>query len=99
MTIDRAPSLDLSNHSLAIYLIHYNLGIQGITVAYLTRIAGRSFIKYFHQDRSSGDGGMAEAVQQQFQLNRKDEFLKASIHQAIASGTVKLNETIEHYRQ
>lgn len=58
-------------------------GIQGITAAYLTRIAGRSFIEYFRQDQTWGDGGMTEVVQAQFQLNRKDEFIKTFIHQAI----------------
>lgn len=94
-------AIQLLSTALAVNVTTYALGkgIQGITAAYLTRIAGRSFIEYFHQDRSWGDGGMVEAVQQQFQLNRKDEFLKAFVQQAIASGTVKLNETIEHYRQ
>jgi uncharacterized protein len=58
-------------------------GIQGITAAYLTRIAGRSFIEYFRQNRTWGDGGMAEVVQQQFQLNRKDEFLQVFVKQAM----------------
>ncbi len=82
--------------ALTINVTTYALGkgIQGLTAAYLTRIAGRSFIEYFRQDRSWGDGGMTEAVQQQFQLNRKDEFLKAFIQQAISTGAVKLKETI-----
>jgi uncharacterized protein len=33
-------------------------------------------------------------VQQQFQLNRKDEFLKTFIERAITDGTVKLTEKI-----
>jgi hypothetical protein len=58
--------------------------IQGVTAAYLTRIAGKSFIEYFRRDRDWGDGGMTEVVQQQFQLNRKDEFVKEFIQQALA---------------
>ncbi|MEB3292809.1 MAG: GTP-binding protein [Synechococcales bacterium] len=57
--------------------------IQGISAAYLTRIAGRSFIEYFRQDQDWGDGGMAEVVQQQFQLNRRDEFVKEFVRDAI----------------
>ena len=89
-------AIQLLSTALTINVATYALGkgIQGITAAYLTRIAGRSFIEYFRQDRSWGDGGMAAAVQQQFQLNRKDEFLKAFIRQAIASGTVKLDDKI-----
>jgi uncharacterized protein len=78
-------AIQLLSTALTINVTTYALGkgIQGITAAYLTRIAGRSFITYFQRDRSWGDGGMAEAVQQQFQLNRKEEFLKAFVSQAV----------------
>ncbi|HEY9647928.1 MAG TPA: GTP-binding protein, partial [Chroococcidiopsis sp.] len=58
--------------------------IQGATAAYLTRIAGRSFIEYFRRDQTWGDGGMTEVVQAQFQLNRRDEFMQAFVKDAIA---------------
>lgn len=58
--------------------------IQGVSAAYLTRIAGKSFIEYFRQDGDWGDGGITEVVQRQFQLTRKDEFLKAFVKDAIA---------------
>ncbi len=58
--------------------------IQAVTAAYLTRIAGKSFIEYFRQDQDWGDGGMTEVVQRQFQLNRKDAFVKAFVQEAIA---------------
>ncbi|MEA5576603.1 GTP-binding protein [Anabaena sp. UHCC 0451] len=58
--------------------------IQGVTAAYLTRIAGKSFIEYFRHDQDWGDGGMTEVVQQQFQINRRDEFIKVFIQEAIA---------------
>jgi small GTP-binding protein len=57
--------------------------IQAVAAAYLTRIAGTSFIEYFRQDQDWGDGGITEVVQRQFQLNRKDEFIKAFIQEAI----------------
>jgi uncharacterized protein len=57
--------------------------IQGVSAAYLTRIAGRSFIEYFRQDQDWGDGGIAAVVQQQFELERKDEFVKSFIKDAI----------------
>jgi uncharacterized protein len=58
--------------------------IQGVTAAYLTRIAGRSFIEYFRHDQDWGDGGITEVVQRQFQLNRRDEFMQEFIQQAIS---------------
>ncbi|MGA0201301.1 MAG: YcjF family protein, partial [Prochlorotrichaceae cyanobacterium] len=42
--------------------------IQGVTAAYLTHIAGRSFIEYFRQNQDWGDGGMTAVVQEQFKL-------------------------------
>ncbi|MBW4693119.1 MAG: GTP-binding protein [Lyngbya sp. HA4199-MV5] len=57
--------------------------IQGVSAAYLTRIAGKSFIEYFRHDQDWGDGGMTEVVQRQFQLNRKDEFMRAFVQDAI----------------
>ncbi|MEI6063087.1 MAG: GTP-binding protein [Pseudanabaena sp. ELA748] len=57
--------------------------IQSVTAAYLTRIAGKSFIEYFSRDRDWGDGGIAEVVERQFQLNRRDEFLKIFVQDAV----------------
>lgn len=58
--------------------------IQGVTAAYLTRIAGRSFMEYFRHNQNWGDGGMTEVVQKQFELNRRDEFMQEFIQQAIS---------------
>ncbi len=69
--------------------------IQGVTAAYLTRIAGKSFIEYFRHDQDWGDGGITEVVQRQFQLNRRDEFIKAFVQQAIARVVKPLSETTE----
>jgi hypothetical protein len=57
--------------------------VQSVSAAYLTRIAGKSFVEYFSRDRDWGDGGIAEVVQRQFQLNRRDEFLKTFIQDAL----------------
>ncbi len=57
--------------------------IQGVSAAYLTRIAGKSFIEYFRHNQDWGDGGMTEVVQRQFQLVRKDEFVKSFVKDAI----------------
>lgn len=73
--------------------------IQGMSAAYLTRIAGRSFIEYFRQDQDWGDGGMTEVVQRQFQLTRKDEFVKGFVQQAIARVVTPLKETLRDEEQ
>jgi len=69
--------------------------VQGITAAYLTRIAGKSFMEYFRQDQDWGDGGMTEVVQRQFQLTRKEEFLKAFVKDAMAKVVEPLKLSIE----
>ncbi|MEG4626015.1 GTP-binding protein [Microcoleus sp. w1-18aA5] len=65
--------------------------IQAVSAAYLTRIAGKSFIEYFRHDQDWGDGGITEVVQRQFQLNRKDEFVKAFVKDALARVVEPLN--------
>lgn len=58
--------------------------IQSISAAYLTRIAGKSFVEYFRNDQDWGDGGISGVVQRQFELNRRDAFVKAFVKEAIA---------------
>ncbi|AZB72620.1 DUF697 domain-containing protein [Synechococcus elongatus] len=69
--------------------------IQGVSAAYLTRIAGRSFIEYFRQNQSWGDGGITEVVQQQFQLNRRDEFIRSFIQDALVRVVEPLTAKLE----
>jgi uncharacterized protein len=57
--------------------------IQSISAAYLTRIAGKSFVEYFRNDQDWGDGGISAVVQRQFELNRRDAFVKAFVKEAI----------------
>lgn len=70
--------------------------IQGISAAYLTRVAGRSFIEYFRHDQDWGDGGITEVVQRQFQLNRKDEFIKGFIQDAMTKAIQPLAHALEN---
>ena len=74
--------------NLATYLV--GKAIQGVTTAYLTRIAGKSFVQYCQQDLDWGDGGISEVVQQQFQLSRKDEFVKSFVTDAIQRALIPL---------
>ena len=81
-----AGAIKLVTTALQLNVATFLIGkaIQGVTAAYLTRIAGKSFIEYFRHDQDWGDGGMAEVVQRQFQLNRRGEFMKAFVKDAIA---------------
>lgn len=69
--------------------------IQGVTAAYLIRIAGKSFIEYFRRDQDWGDGGMTQVVQEQFRLNQRDEFIKVFVQQAIDRVVQPLSERVK----
>lgn len=87
-------AVELVAKALQFHVATYLVGkvIQGVTVAYLTRIAGKSFIEYFRHDQDWGDGGISEVVQRQFQLSRKDEFIKGFIKDAINKVVQPLQE-------
>jgi len=51
--------------------------IQAVSGAWLTRVAGRSFITYFQQDQDWGDGGLAEVLQREYELNRREGALRS----------------------
>ena len=70
--------------------------IQGISAAYLTRIAGKSFVEYFRQDQDWGDGGITEVVQRQFKLSRKDEFIKGFVQDAITKVIEPIKDTLDN---
>ena len=90
-------AIDLLARALQFHFATYIVGkaIQGVSAAYLTRIAGKSFIEYFRRDRNWGDGGMTEVVQQQFQLTRKDEFMKAFVKDAISKVVQPMKDSWE----
>lgn len=88
-------AVDLLGKALQFNIATYLVGkvIQGVTAAYLTRIAGKSFVEYFRHDQDWGDGGITEVVQRQFQLSRKDEFIKAFVKDAITKVVQPLADT------
>ncbi len=90
-------ALDLLSKALQFNVATYLVGkaIQGVTAAYLTRIAGKSFVEYFRHDQDWGDGGITEVVQRQFQLSRKDEFIKGFVKDAIAKVVEPLTDSWE----
>ena len=59
------------------------LAIQGVASAWLTRIAGASFIAYFQQDQDWGAGGVPEVVQRHYDLNRRDSSLEKFLETAL----------------
>lgn len=79
-------AIDLISRVVQFTVVGYLAGraVQSVSAAYLTRIAGKSFIEYFRHDQDWGDGGITQVVQQQFQLNRRDEFIKAFVQEALA---------------
>ncbi len=70
--------------------------IQAISAAYLTRIAGKSFVEYFSHDQDWGDGGITEVVQRQFKLSRKDEFIKAFVQDAITRVIEPIKDSLDY---
>ncbi|MCL1464715.1 YcjF family protein [Argonema galeatum] len=94
-------AIELLSRALQLNLATYLVGkaIQGVTAAYITRIAGKSFIEYFRHDQDWGDGGITEVVQRQFQLNRKDEFVKAFVQEAIAKVVKPLTDNFPPERE
>ncbi|MFO0960654.1 MAG: GTP-binding protein [Isosphaeraceae bacterium] len=65
-------------------LVGYAAGgaVQSVTMAYLTHISGHAFAEYLSRGQSWGDGGMQAAIERQFQLNRRSEFLQEFARQA-----------------
>lgn len=87
-------AVDILAKALQFHFATYIVGkaIQAVSAAYLTRIAGKSFIEYFKHNLDWGDGGITEVVQQQFQLSRRDEFVKSFVQDAIAKVVYPLSE-------
>lgn len=90
-------AVDIVAKALQLNLATYVVGkaIQGVTAAYLTRIAGKSFVEYFRQDQDWGDGGITEVVKKQFQLSRKDEFVKDFVKDAVNKVVQPLTESLD----
>ena len=57
--------------------------LQSVAAAWLTRIAGASFITYFQRDQDWGDGGIQEVVQLHYDLNRRESILRKFIKSAM----------------
>ena len=57
--------------------------LQAVGAAWLTRVAGRSFIVYFQQDQSWGDGGLQQVLQREYDLSRREDALQQFLQTAL----------------
>ncbi len=57
--------------------------IQSITAAWIIRLVGLSFVKYFEQNQNWGDGGMQEVIENIYEMNKREEIMKNFINEAI----------------
>ena len=62
-----------------------------MATAWLTRIAGASFIRYFEQDQDWGDDGVQQVVEEVFELNRRD----ASLQRFLATAMRRVVEPMQ----
>ena len=77
-------SLLSTSLSLSLPTLLVGRALQAVTAAWLTRVAGLSFITYFAQNQDWGDGGIQEVVQQQFDLSRRDADLRRFLEKAFS---------------
>ena len=68
--------------------------IQSITVAWIIRIVGLSFVKYFEQNQNWGDGGIQEVVENIYEINKREDILKDFINEAILKIKRNKNHTL-----
>ncbi|MFN9661613.1 MAG: YcjF family protein [Cyanobacteriota bacterium] len=75
----------LLSGALALHLpaLLVSRALQAVSAAWLTRVAGQSFITYFQQNQDWGDGGVQEVLRRQYDLNRRDGALRAFLELAL----------------
>jgi uncharacterized protein (DUF697 family) len=69
--------------SLSLPVLLVSRAIQAVTAAWLTRVAGRSFIVFFQQDQDWGDGGLQSVLQREYDLNRREDVLRSFLKTAV----------------
>jgi len=58
--------------------------VQAVTMAYLTRLTGTSFLEYLERGQSWGEGGMRETLERQLESTRRSEWLMQFAKMAIS---------------
>ena len=64
--------------------------VQSITAAWIIRIVGLAFVKYFEKNQSWGDGGIQEIVQNLYEINKREDILKDFLKEALQK--INLND-------
>ena len=57
--------------------------LQGVSAAWLTRVAGASLMEYFSRNQDWGDGGMAAAIRKHYDLHRRQNRLNDFLAMAV----------------
>lgn len=78
--------------SLSLPALVVSRAVQAVSAAWLTRVAGRSFITYFRQNQDWGDGGLQEVLQREYDLNQREGMLRRFLETA-------LNRVVEPLQQ
>ncbi|WP_025781637.1 YcjF family protein [Candidatus Synechococcus spongiarum] len=69
--------------------------LQGVSAAWLTRVAGASLMEYFSHNQDWGDGGMAAAIRKHYDLNRRqaqfNDFLTMAVERIVEPLQRRLN--------
>lgn len=66
--------------------------IQAVSAAWLTRVAGLSFLRYFERDQDWGDGGLQQVVQEQYELSRREGALRQFLATALSRVVTPLQQ-------
>ena len=77
--------MNIISHFLSVNFttIFISKSLQSITAAWIIKVAGLSFIKYFQQNQSWGDGGIQDVVQEFYEINRREDYMKEFIREAV----------------
>ena len=67
--------------------------IQSVTAAWIIKIVGLSFIKYFSQNQDWGEGGIQDVVEKLYEINKREDILNNFVKEAIQR--IKTNKNFE----
>ena len=81
-------STALSSNFTTIFI---SKSLQSITAGWLIRIVGLSIIEYFKNGQSWGEGGIQEVIENNYNLNKREEILNKFITEAINKIKIKEN--------
>ncbi len=65
--------------------------VQSITAAWIIRLVGLAFIKYFERNQSWGDGGIQEILQNLYEINKREDIIQEFLKEALQKINLKDN--------